>query len=76
MTIAANKIKGIRCGLCHDYYTALMARQHTDCNVVAMGERVIGDEVAKQIVKAFLETSFLSDNANHPRRVKMLNEMI
>lgn len=47
ISIAANKVRGIRCGLCHDYYTAQSARIRDQCNVVAFGARVIGSEVAK-----------------------------
>jgi ribose 5-phosphate isomerase B len=46
ISIAANKMKGVRCGLCHDYYTAQMAKTKDNCNAIAMGERVIGKEVA------------------------------
>ena len=76
ISIAANKVKGVRCGLCHDYYTAVMCREHNDCNMVAMGARVIGVDIAKQIVDAFLSTKFLSEHPNHPRRVKKLAELV
>ena len=76
ISIAANKIKGVRCGLCHDYYTAVMCREHNDCNIVAMGGRVIGCDVAKQIVDAFLTTKFMSEHPNHPRRVKKIGELV
>ena len=56
MSIAANKVAGIRCALCHDYYTAQMCRRHNDANVIAMGGRVTGLEVMKQMVLAFLST--------------------
>ncbi len=75
ISIAANKIKGVRCALCHDYYTAGMCREHNDCNIVAMGGRVIGSEVAKQIVDVFMATKFLSEHMNHPRRVKKIAEL-
>ena len=68
MSIAANKCHGIRCGLCHDYYTATMCREHNNCNVVAMGARVIGVDIAKQIVDTFLGTEFLKDHPNHLQR--------
>ncbi|KAH3760413.1 ribose 5-phosphate isomerase B [Pelomyxa schiedti] len=58
ISIACNKVKGIRCALCHDHYTAIMARQHNDANVLALGGRVTGPEVAKDIVKAFLAEKF------------------
>ena len=47
MSIAANKVKGIRCALCHDHYTAKMSREHNNANVLAMGGRVTGVEVMK-----------------------------
>ena len=47
ISIAANKVKGVRCGLCNDYYSAMMARTKDHCNVVAFGARVVGSEVAK-----------------------------
>ena len=56
MSIAANKVVGIRCALCHDYYTAQMCRKHNDANVIAMGGRVTGLEVMKQMTLAFLST--------------------
>ena len=49
-------MKGIRCGLCHDYYTAQMARTKDNCNCIAMGERVIGKEVALQMLDVFLDS--------------------
>ena len=65
----------IVCGLCHDYYTAQMAREHNNANMLAMGARVIGIEVGKQITEKFLTTEFDSEHANHPRRVAKLMEM-
>ena len=75
ISIAANKVKGIRCGLCHDYYTAVTSREHNDCNVVAIGARVTGIDVAKQIVDVFLKTKFLTDQPRHVKRVEKLNEL-
>ena len=54
--MAANKIRGVRASVCHDYYSAVMARKIFDCNVITIGGRVIGSEIAKQITKAFLAT--------------------
>lgn len=73
ISIAANRFSGIRCAVCHDYYTGMMSREHNDANVLALGGRVIGEEVARQIVEVFLSTRFLSEHQNHPRRVQMLN---
>lgn len=54
VSIAANKHKGIRCALCHDCYSAHVTREHNNSNMLAMGARVIGDELAKEIVTNFL----------------------
>jgi len=53
ISIAANKINGIRCALCSNEYSAMMAKKHNNANVLALGGRVIGPELAKSIVKAF-----------------------
>ena len=76
MSIAANKYPGIRCALVHDAYTARMAREHNNANVIAMGERVIGIGVAVDVLDTFLNTDFLSEHANHPRRVAMLDKIL
>src|SRR5690606_32240651 len=55
MSIAANKVKGIRCALVHDVYSAKLTRQHNDSNVLAMGERVIGPGLAREIAEVWLE---------------------
>jgi len=73
MSIAANKIKGVRCALCHDAYTAEFARRHNDANIIAFGGRTTGVEVAKQMVEIFLKTPF--DGGRHERRVKKIIEM-
>ncbi|MCT8140093.1 ribose 5-phosphate isomerase B [Anaerobacillus sp. CMMVII] len=67
MSIAANKIKGIRCALAHDTYSAKATREHNDSNVLAMGERVIGPGLAREIAKVWLETEF--EGGRHARRV-------
>eukprot|EP00940_MAST-03C_sp_MAST-3C-sp2_P003444 g3444.t1 len=67
MSIAANKINGIRCALCHDHYTASMCRKHNNANVLALGERVIGIEVAKDIMDTYLKTDF--EGGRHKTRV-------
>jgi ribose 5-phosphate isomerase B len=66
--IAANKMRGIRAGLCHDTYSAHQSVEHDDTNVLALGARVIGVELAIEIVKAFLKASF-SGEERHQRRV-------
>ena len=65
--IVANKVRGIRCALCWDTTTARLARQHNDANVVSLGERVIGLETAKDIVRVFLTTNF--DGGRHQIRI-------
>ncbi|MEW9677037.1 ribose 5-phosphate isomerase B [Lentibacillus sp. L22] len=67
MTIAANKVSGIRCALAHDVYSAKLTRQHNDSNVLAMGERVIGPGLAREIAKVWLETDF--DGGRHANRI-------
>ena len=74
MSMAANKIPGIRAGLCTDRYMAEMTRSHNDANVLVMGGRVTPADVAVDIVKAFLCTEF-SNGENHCRRIAMLNEL-
>lgn len=58
ISIAANKIKGIRAALCHDVFSARMSREHNNANVLAMGERVIGFGPAREIVKVWVTTEF------------------
>ena len=73
ISITANKIKGIRCALCHDCFSAKATRLHNDANMLAMGARVIGPGLALEIVKAFLETEFSGDE-RHIRRIAMIEE--
>lgn len=67
VSIAANKVKGIRAALCHDVYSAQMSREHNDANVLTMGERVIGPGLALAIVDKWLNTEFAG--GRHSRRV-------
>lgn len=71
--IAANKVRGVRAALCNDLWLAEMARSHNDANVLSMGGRVVSNELAEQIVKKFLETSF--EGGRHARRVGQLGEI-
>ncbi len=71
MSIAANKVKGIRAALCHNEQTAKAAREHNDANVLCMGSRIISSEMAKKITKIFLETE-ASAEERHRKRVKKL----
>ena len=74
MSIAANKVKGIRCAHCHDVFSAKMTRLHNDANVIAMGERVIGAGLMLEIVDAFLNTDFSGDE-RHIRRVNKIKSL-
>ncbi|MBR0188850.1 MAG: ribose 5-phosphate isomerase B [Clostridia bacterium] len=74
MSIAANKVKGIRCAHCHDVFSAKMTRLHNDANVIAMGERVIGAGLMLEIVDAFLNTDFSNDE-RHVRRVNKIKAL-
>jgi ribose 5-phosphate isomerase B len=67
ISIAANKVKGVRCALVHDVFTAKVTREHNDSNILAMGGRVIGDELAKMIVKTWLDEAF--SGAHHAGRI-------
>ncbi len=73
ISIAANKIPGVRAALCHDVFSAKATREHNDANILAMGERVIGVGLALEIVKAFLEEPFSNDE-RHIRRISMIEE--
>lgn len=73
ISIAANKVPGIRCGLCSEPLSAELTRQHNDANVLAMGARIIGPEMARKIVETFLDTEFLG--GKHAVRVEMLNNI-
>ncbi len=70
-TIQANKVKGIRAALVHDVFTAKATREHNDSNVLSMGGRIIGDELAKMIVDTWLDTAF-SQAERHQRRIDKL----
>jgi len=72
MSICANKVKGIRCALCSEPVSAGLTRAHNNANVLAMGARVIGIEMAKAIIDAFLSTEF--DGGRHEKRVNKISE--
>ena len=74
MSISANKVKGIRCGHCHDVFSAKMTRAHNDANVLAFGERVIGAGLMLEIVDAFLTTPF-SFEERHVNRINKIKEL-
>lgn len=72
MSIAANKVKGVRCALVHDVYSARLTREHNDSNVLAMGERVIGPGLAREIAKVWLTTEF--EGGRHANRVNKIHQ--
>ena len=74
ISIAANKIKGIRCALCNDVFSAKMSREHNNANVLAMGGRVLGFGPASEIVRAWLTTDFSNDE-RHNRRIAKISAL-
>ncbi|HHT14410.1 MAG TPA: ribose 5-phosphate isomerase B [Clostridiales bacterium] len=70
ISLAANKVPGIRCALCSEPLSASLTRQHNNANMLAMGARVIGVEMAKAIVDAFLNSEY--EGGRHQRRVNMI----
>lgn len=73
ISLAANKVKGIRACVCSEPYTARLSRMHNDSNVLAFGARVVGDEMAKMITDQWLDASF--EGGRHQRRVDLLMEI-
>ena len=73
VSMAANKVKSIRCALCGDSYSAEMTRRHNDANVLAMGAGIIGPNMAKKITEVFLTTAF--EGGRHARRVGLLDNI-
>ncbi len=71
IAIAANRHRGVRAGVCHDATTARLTRQHNDANVLALGSRIVGLEVAKDCLRAFLSTEF--EGGRHQRRVAKMS---
>lgn len=73
ISIAANKVKGIRAALCHDCFSAEATRLHNDANMLAMGARVVGAGLALMIVDTFLDTPFSNDE-RHVRRISLIED--
>ena len=73
-SVAANKLPGIRAGLCHDSYSAHQGVEHDDMNVLVLGARVIGVETARELVHAFLRAKFTRES-RHRRRLKKILEL-
>lgn len=68
--MAANKVAGVRCAVCHDVTTARLARAHNDANMLSLGQRIVGSEVARDIVRVWLDTPF--DGGRHEQRLEKL----
>lgn len=73
MSIAANKVKGIRCALCGDPFSAEMTRRHNNANMLALGAGIVGGNLAERIVDVFLDTEF--EGGRHARRVGLVMEL-
>ncbi len=73
ISIAANKVRGVRCGVCSDATTARLIKQHNNANVLAFGARIVGPELARDIVRAYLEAEF--EGGRHQDRINMFTEI-
>ena len=73
MSMAANKVKGIRAALCNEVFSAKMARAHNDANILCLGARVVGSGVAQEIAKAYFSGSF--EGGRHARRVEKISAL-
>ena len=73
MSMAANKVPGVRAALCHECYSARMSREHNDANILCLGQRVVGPGLAKDVVEVFLATPF-SQGENHLRRLGQVGQ--
>ena len=72
VSMVANKVKGVRCALCHEPWSAQMTRRHNDANVLAMGAQIIGGNLAERILDVFLATEF--EGGRHQRRIDKIME--
>lgn len=73
ISIAANKVKGIRAAVCSDTATARLVKQHNNANILAFGARIVGEELARDIVDAYLGASF--EGGRHQRRIDLISQM-
>lgn len=73
ISLAANKVKGIRAAVCSEPVTAALVKQHNNANILAFGARIVGDEMAKAIVKSYLDAEFMG--GRHQTRVDMIMEI-
>ncbi len=74
VSVAANKFPGIRAAVCHDHYTAHQAVEHDDCNVMCLGARVVGAELARDLVRGFIEAEF-GGAERHLKRLAKLHDI-
>lgn len=73
MSIVANRFSGIRAALCHDIYTAILSRRHNDSNLLVLGGRIIGPDLGKEIVRAWLQTPF--EGGRHQERLNLIEQL-
>ncbi len=73
ISIAANKVDGVRAAVCSDVTTAHLVKEHNNANIIAMGARIVGGELAKDILRAYLEAEFLG--GRHQTRIDMIHEI-
>lgn len=74
ISICANKVKGVRCAVCGDTFSARMTRMHNDANMLALGAGIVGEKLAVEIVDAFLDTAF-SGEERHRRRIDQIEKV-
>ena len=74
ISISANKVKGVRCALCGDVFSARMTRLHNDANMLALGAGIVGENLALEIVDTFLGTDY-SNEDRHSRRIALIEEL-
>ena len=73
ISLAANRVPGIRCVVCSEPYSAVLSRNHNDTNMLALGARVVGADLAKMIVSLWLEAEF--ESGRHQRRIDMIHDI-
>ena len=73
ISIAANKVKGVRAAVCSDCATARLVKEHNNANIIAFGARIVGTELAKDIVKAYLDAEF--SGGRHQTRIDLIHEI-
>jgi ribose 5-phosphate isomerase B len=73
--IAANKMKGVYAGVCHDTYTARQAVEHDEMNVICLGGRVVGPEIAHEVIAAFLSARFIGNDPGQERHVRRVGKI-